>query len=222
VHSNRLAAFAALAAFLLASPGAYADTAKLSPKPLASELAFVSGIQSDLMARFPTAASAEAAGYVRYTDEDETGAISYVNPANLPNGDATHPSQLWYDVKGNLLGADFSVPWTADRPKIWGVDPSRWDRFGAHVHYVYTDATGNKVYGKAVGAKQFAAAGGDLSKPDAATLQKMGAIKDASTVNYVFAFPKIWDLIVWVKTNPNGAFAEKNPLVIPVHPVSSD
>jgi hypothetical protein len=27
--------------------------------------------------------------------------------------------------------------------------------------------------------------------------------------------PSIWDLIVWVKPNPSGAFAEKNPLVKP-------
>jgi hypothetical protein len=27
--------------------------------------------------------------------------------------------------------------------------------------------------------------------------------------------PSIWDLIVWVNPNPNGAFADKNPLVKP-------
>jgi hypothetical protein len=34
-----------------------------------------------------------------------------------------------------------------------------------------------------------------------------------SDVVTVFDMPRIWDLIVWVKPNPNGAFAEKNPLV---------
>jgi hypothetical protein len=34
-------------------------------------------------------------------------------------------------------------------------------------------------------------------------------------VKRVFLFPSLWDLIVWVKPNPLGAFADKNPNVIP-------
>lgn len=44
---------------------------------------------------------------------------------------------------------------------------------------------------------------------------KAGKAKDAADVVTLFEFPSIWDLIVWVKPNPNGAFAEKNPLVHP-------
>src|SRR5690242_12447843 len=44
---------------------------KLSPKPVGAEIAFVSGIQKDLQARFPTPADAEKAGYFRYTNEDK-------------------------------------------------------------------------------------------------------------------------------------------------------
>ena len=36
-----------------------------------------------------------------------------------------------------------------------------------------------------------------------------------SDVTTIFEFPTIWDLIVWVKPNPSGAFAEKNPNVHP-------
>lgn len=216
---HRLAALAVLCA-LFSTGVASAATPALSPKPTAAEAPFVSAIQRDLMARFPTAAAAEAAGYVRYTNEDDTGAISYVDTRNWTS-DPTHPSQLWYDTKGRLLGADFSVPWTETRPSLWGIDPRRWDRFGLHVHYIYTDG-GATIYGKAVGGKQFVAAGGDLAKPDAATLQKMGAVKDAGSVSYVFTFPKIWDLIVWVTPNPDGAFADKNPLVVPVNPTSDE
>jgi hypothetical protein len=43
----------------------------------------------------------------------------------------------------------------------------------------------------------------------------MGVVKNAADVKRVFLFPSLWDLIVWVKTNPLGAFADKNPLVIP-------
>ncbi len=45
----------------------------------ASEASFVKAIQADLNKRFPTAADAEKAGYVRYTGEDDTGAISYAD-----------------------------------------------------------------------------------------------------------------------------------------------
>jgi hypothetical protein len=37
-------------------------------------------------------------------------------------------------------------------------------------------------------------------------------------VRFVFTFPDIWDLSVWVLPNPKGAFADKNPDVIPVNP----
>ncbi len=43
----------------------------------------------------------------------------------------------------------------------------------------------------------------------------MGIAKNVASVKRVFLFPSLWDLIVWVKPNPNGAFADKNPLVIP-------
>jgi hypothetical protein len=64
-------------------------------------------------------------------------------------------------------------------------------------------------------AKAWVKAGGDLQHPSAETLVKMGKVKSASEVTTIFDFPTLWDLIVWVKPNPNGAFAEKNPLVKP-------
>ena len=64
-------------------------------------------------------------------------------------------------------------------------------------------------------AKKFAAAGGNVDDPQADTLVKMGIAKNVGDVKHVFLFPSIWDLIVWVKPNPNGAFADKNPLVVP-------
>ena len=59
------------------------------------------------------------------------------------------------------------------------------------------------------------AAGGSLENPSAATLVKLGKVKSASDVVTVFSFPAVWDLIVWIKPNPDGAFAYKNPLVKP-------
>lgn len=220
---HRIAALAAVLAFSVTALGAHAAGAKapkLSPQPQGAEIAFVSSIQKDLMARFPNAAAAEKAGYFRYTNEDNTGSISY---ANLQwTSDATHPSQLWYDVNGNLLGADFSEPNTATPPTLWGILPARWDHFGhAHVHVVYTDK-GATVYGHATSFKKFMAAGGDPMDPTGNTFVKLGMVKDASQVTHAFVFPAMWDLIVWVKPNPNGAFAEKNPTVHPTANAAKD
>src|SRR5215469_12812659 len=65
----------------------------------AKEKAFVAAIQADLPKRFATVADAEKAGYVRYTGEDSSGAISYAN-RQWQSVDAKHPSQLWYDKLG--------------------------------------------------------------------------------------------------------------------------
>lgn len=105
----------------------------------AAETAFVQSIQVDLNKRFATTAEAENAGYVRYTNEDDTGAISYAN-RQWVSKDAKHPSQLWYDAKGNLLGADFSVlAVNGTRPTLWGINPGRWYQFDTHMHWVAKD-----------------------------------------------------------------------------------
>jgi hypothetical protein len=209
----------AVSIFVLAAIPAFAATpapkATLSPMPQGSEVAFVKSIQKDLTARFASPADAVKAGYVRYGNEDEDGAISYAN-LQWQSGNPQQPSQLWYDAHGNLLGADFSVLQSSSpqRPAIWGVNYQRWVSFREHVHYILVGPNGTEVYG-ATSAKKFAAAGGNVDDPQAATLVKMGIAKNASDVKRVFLFPSLWDLIVWIKPNPNGAFADKNPLVIP-------
>ncbi len=209
----------ALSIFALTATPAFAATpapkATLSPMPQGSEITFVKAIQKDLMARFPTAQDAENAGYFRYTNEDEDGAISYAN-LHWQSGNPQQPSQLWYDVHGNLLGADFSVlqSGSAAPPAVWGVDYRRWTSFREHIHYILAGPNGTEIYG-GTSAKKFVAAGGNVDDPHAATLVKMGIAKSTADVKRVFLFPSIWDLIVWVKPNPNGAFADKNPLVVP-------
>jgi hypothetical protein len=190
-------------------------SASLPPAPQGAEVAFVQSIQKDLMARFPTPADAIKAGYFRYGNEDEDGAISYAN-LQWQSSDPKHPSQLWYDVHGNLLGADFSRLQSSSpgKPTLWGVNYRRWVSFREHVHYILIGPNGNEVYGATSGEK-FAAAHGSVDNPQAATLVKMGIAKNAADVKKVFLFPSIWDLIVWVKPNPLGAFADKNPNVVP-------
>jgi hypothetical protein len=197
----------------LSAKSAPAPVPTMNPHPEGSEVAFVSGIQSDLMKRFPAAADAMKAGYFRYVIEDDTGAISYVN-LQWQSADPRHPSQLWYDAKGRLLGADFSVLRNSTTPPmIWGIDPRRWIKFPAHIHYILTGATGD-TYGYIM-ADKFAAAGGDPSNPNPDTVVALGKATNPEQVVRIFLAPAIWDLIVWVKPNPDGAFAYKNPDVTP-------
>jgi hypothetical protein len=199
---------------LIGATVAIAAAQTLSGKPTNSEAAFVANIQSDLQARFPTVADAEKAGYFRFTNVDKSGAISYAN-LNWQSIDQHHPSQLWYSPDGRLLGADYSVleSNSRERPAIWGIDPRRWIRLPAHVHYITVDDNGSLSYGHYIMAEKFAAAGGDPHNPQPATLVKLDVVKSASAVKKIFFFPALWDVQVWVINNPNGAFAVLNPLV---------
>lgn len=203
--------------FLLAATAlARADQGPTYHGPLSpAEKAFVAQIQTDLMQRYPTAADAVKAGYVRYSGEDETGAISYAN-MQWQSADPQHPSQLWYDKHGNLLGADYSALVTSDqRPTLFGINPGRLYEFDDHIHYVLKDSDGNYSYDQYMYPKDFAARGADPKHPQPADLVKLGKANSANEVVTVFDFPTIWDMIVWVKPNPNGAFAVKNPDVTP-------
>ena len=172
-------------------------------------------VSADLGRRFPTPARAERAGYLRFTDEDRTGAISYV----WTSADPAHPSQLWYDIKGRLLGADYSVLQadSPDAPHLFGIEPERWFKIGKHIHYGLAGPNGTTVYG-AVRPQRLAAAGADPERPTFEALVAAGIAKQPGDVRFVFLVPSIWDVTVWVIPNPDGAFAEANPNVKPVHP----
>ncbi len=211
-------AVVAMAACLyVMTAAAWADSGPTYTGPISTpEAEFIKGIQSDLGTRFPTAADAVKAGYVRYTNADDTGAISYAN-LRWQSIDPQHPSQLWYDKNGQLLGADFSELKTSSTPpSLWGINPGRWSEFDGHVHWVGKDtATGSPTYDHWVMQPAWVAAGGSVANPSAATLVKLGKVSASDDVATIFFFPTIWDLIVWVKPNPTGAFADKNPLVTP-------
>ncbi len=171
-----------------------------------TETQFVASVRQDLMARFPHVGDAEKAGYVRYTSADNTGAISYAN--QQWTADPTHPSQLWYDQSGNLMGADFSVPRPHGeaRPQVWGIDPGRFYEFNGHVHFVAQMPDGKMYYDQWVWNDDFVKAAGDLAKPSADTLVKLGKVPNASNVTTIFDMPTQWDLIVWLKPHPAGEF----------------
>jgi hypothetical protein len=209
MKANFMAALLAAAGTIAIATPVYADETATCRGPLSpTETAFVQSAQRDLTARFSHASDAVAAGYVRYTAPDDTGAISYAD--KQWTSDPTHPSQLWYDADGNLMGADFSVPRPNNepRPQLWGVDPCRWFEFNGHVHYVVREPGSNKmVYDQWIWNKDFVALGGNLSNPSADTVVKAGRVPSASYVDTIFEFPTLWDLIVWVKPHtPNQLF----------------
>lgn len=187
-----------------------------SGRPTAREASFVASISKDLRARFGTTAQAAKAGYVRFTDEDDTGAISWAN-GKWNSTDPKHPSELWYDVNGRLIGADYTVPQNASpaAPRRWGIDPRRWQTIGAHVHYGVKQPDGSIKVG-AIG-RALTKAGGSIAAPTKRMLVSAGVAKSTKDIAFVLPFPAIWDLQVWVIPNANGAFAEANPSVKAQH-----
>lgn len=228
----RTALFASVLTLTATAVVAAAPTPTPSPVPTAAppasatEQQFVSSVTSDLQSRFGTTAAASAAGYFQYTTEDQTGAISWVNTKNWAS-DPQHPSQLWYDVQGRLIGADFSVLQSSskERPTVWGVSPSRWIDFSpGHVHFGIKTSSGVQFGG--VGDKTMSMVGGSVNSPTAADIVKISQLPrwkvlgipapaNTSDVAFVFTFPAVWDLQVWLVPNPLGAFAEHNPNVTP-------
>jgi len=214
---DALASASALAPAAALTQAAPMATATPDGHPTAAEKAFVAQAMTALLAAYPTTASAMKAGYIRFTDEDDTGAISYANRKWTSTG-ASHPSQLWYDANGRLIGADYSVL-QADSPKapsLWGLDPSRWQTFDMHIHYGLVGPNGT-TYG-AIGPKSLTSLGLDPSHPTPASIVAAGKAKSTKDVRFVFAFPAIWDVGIWLIPNPKGAFADANPNLKPSMP----
>jgi hypothetical protein len=209
---------ALLAMIVATTVMARADQRPSNYGPLsASEQQFVRSLQATLGRRYAHESDAEAAGFFRYTNEDDSGAISFAN-RHWTSASLAQPCQLWYGRDGALLGADYCEPYKtgAARPTMFGVNPGRWFEFDEHVHWVGTDPkSGKPTYDNYIMAPDFRKGGGDPENPSAATLVKMGKAKSTSSVQKIFEFPSSWDLVVWVKPNPKGAFAWKNPLVKP-------
>jgi hypothetical protein len=217
-QARRYALLVVLLAWAMGTSAAPVMAMKAAPTPAPamspSEAAFVHSVTADLQKRFGTPAQAAAAGYFQYTNEDETGAISWVN-TKYWKSDPQHPSQLWYDAKGHLIGVDLSVPkdGLAKPPHLWGVSPSRWFLFDQHVHYGIKTESG--ILFGAVGPKAIRRVGGSPSHPTAEDIVKLGKAKSPAEVAFVFEFPEVWDLEFWLVPNPLGPFAEFNPNVHP-------
>lgn len=193
-------------AFIVALVGATPQAT--SPFPNGAEARFIAARTHELQARFPTTAEARRAGYFRYTNEDRAGIIAY---ANLRwQSDAHHPSQLWYDERGHLIGADFSryVTDRAHRPQLWGLSPSRWTHFIEHVHFGVR--TGPIRYG-ALYVDRYRDGGGNPRTPAVHPIVRLGFAKNDRDVAFVFYFPEVWVASIWLVPNRLGAFADENP-----------
>jgi hypothetical protein len=212
---SRLHAFFLLAAMLVAPLTAQAQAA---PAPLtpAEHAAYVRAA-SVLHRLYPTPAAAIKAGWFRYNNEDDSGAISYMNPKYFETPDVAHPQQLWYDVHGRLLGGDFSqlVALHPKGPTLFGFSPARFGQVPLHIHYGVRHGDGTIEYGLYVPAPDLTAAGFDPLHPTKAELVKLGKVKRAADVVFVFANLNNWDATMWLIPNPAGQFEDKNPNVTP-------
>jgi len=208
------------AALFIPAPGV-AQMAMPTPAPNtaplnATEQAFYQRASATLQHRYPNPAAAENAGYFRYTNEDRTGAISYENPHYFNTPELEHPQQLWYDVNGRLLGADFSqTVGSFPEPTLFGLQKIRFHHIPLHIHYGLRLPNGAFRYGLFVRASDFSAAGLDPLKPTAADLVKLGKATSPDQVAFVFALLENWDAQMWLIPNPAGQFTDANPNVKP-------
>lgn len=183
----------------------------------AAERRFYAVASATLPKLYPNPAAARKAGWFRFNNEDDTGAISYINPAYFNTPDARHPQELWYDVRGRLLGGDFSqtVAAAPHGPTLFGLSRKRFHHVPLHIHYGIKHADGSIEYGVFVAAKEFTAAGLDPLHPTAADLVKLGKVTSTGQVAFVFANLNNWDAEMWLIPNPAGQFADANPNVTP-------
>jgi hypothetical protein len=192
--------------------------AQMTPAPMTpAELAFYTKASGALRTLYPQPALAEKAGWFRYNNEDDSGAISYINPKYFETPDALHPQQLWYDVKGRLLGGDFSqlVVKHPNGPTLFGISPERFGNTPLHIHWALIHPGGTIEYGLYVAVADFTKAKLDPLHPTAAMLVKMGKVKRTSDVKFVFANLNNWDATMWLIPNPAGQFEDKNPNIKP-------
>jgi hypothetical protein len=195
-----------------------AASAQSAPAPLTpAEHAVYMHAASVLQHLYPTPAAAIKAGWFRYNNEDDSGAISYMNPKYFETPDVAHPQQLWYDVHGRLLGCDFSqkVALHPKGPTLFGISPARFGQVPLHIHYAVKHPDGSIEYGLYVPSPEFLAAGLDPLHPTAANLVALGKVKSAASVVFVFANLNNWDATMWLIPNPAGQFEDKNPNVKP-------
>jgi hypothetical protein len=180
-------------------------------KPSQSEAAFVAQVTQALTAEFPTTADAKAHGYMQMTHMESDGTIIYAT-MRYDGIDVNHPNFLWYDRNGRLVGLDYEYPKYAwAKPPgahFYPVASSRWTTVGSHEHFAYTIAGGPMQYH---GARPTPNLEGKTITAD--ELRADGLLPKGAKLAWAEFHPSCWDLGFWVVPNPNGAFADLDPLV---------
>ena len=180
-------------------------------KPNAAEAAFIASATHALTTKYATASDATAAGYMRMTRLESDGTIIYAT-MRYDRIDADHPNFLWYDRHGKVVGLDYEYP-VASWPKppgphVYPVAANRWTTVPAHVHFAYRVGNGPIQYH---GARLRPNLTGPKITADELRADKL--LPANATLLWAEYHPKCWDLGFWTVPNPNGAFADLDPLV---------
>jgi len=182
-----------------------------APAPNPTEAAFIASVTSTLQHRLGTTAQAQAAGYYQMTRMERDGTIIWFNDDWGKGVSKANPNFLWFDKAGKLVGLDYeyAVAEYAQHPGTgtYPVMPSRWSTIDAHMHFAYKLRDGKVVRRGAEALK------GVTSDPTAAQLTAAKLLPAGATLLWAHYHPKAWDLGFWTVPNPNGAFADLNPLV---------
>ena len=184
----------------------------LPPAPAPAEAAFIADVTKTLQAKYPTTAAATAAGYSQMTKLGNDGTAIWFNDRWDANVSKYEPNFLWYDKHGKLVGLDYQYTVSANaRPPAgaYPVKASRWTTIPAHVHFAYKLPNGTIKRRGAMLLK------GETADPTAAQLKAAKLLPAHATLVWAHYHPKSWDLGFWLVLNPNGAFADLNPLVKP-------
>jgi hypothetical protein len=181
------------------------------PMPSAAEAKYIASVSQSLEASYPTVAAATSHGYMQMTKLETDGTMIFAT-MKYDGIDSTHPNFLWYDRNGKLVGLDYEYPVSA-WPKPPGsttypVAASRWVTIHQHVHFAYRIGNGPVVRRGARAVPNL------MGKTiTAAELTADGLLPKGATLVWADFHPTCWDLGFWTVPNPNGAFADLDPLV---------
>lgn len=185
------------------------SASKNPPMPSAAESKYIAGVSKSLDAAYPTASAATANGYTQLTKLESDGTMIFAT-MKYDGIDATHPNFLWYDRGGKLVGLDYEYPKSAypKPPTTFPVAASRWVTIPQHVHFAYRIGDGPIVRRGA--RAQANLTGGSITADE---LRADGLLPKGATLLWADFHPTCWDLGFWTVPNPNGAFADLDPLV---------
>ncbi len=186
-----------------------------TPTPTAnpSEAAFIADVTKALQAKYPTTAEATAAGYYQMTRLEDDGTAIWFNDKWGDKVSKYAPNFLWYDKNDKLVGLDYQYQ-VSSNPSPPGADvypvmATRWTQIDAHMHFAY------KLPDGTIKRRGAATLPNEATDPTAAQLKSAKLLPANATLLWAHYHPKTWDLGFWLVPNPNGAFADLNPLVKP-------